>query len=201
MYEVSSTRFLLYSHDTYGLGHIRRTLSIAWGLESAFPRSSILCVTGSPRPHSFPFPRRADYLKLPAVTKDGTGGYIPRDVGVSFHQILALRSSVIDATIRAYQPNFILVDHAPLGMAGELVTALRQARLERPATRIVLGLRDIYDEGSRVREAWAREGTHTESGRYTAEHWLKTYAEHLEIHARQIERNLEAWRAEQTHPS
>jgi hypothetical protein len=42
--------------------------------------------------------------------------------------------------------------------------------------------------------AWAREGTHTESGRYTAETWLATYSEHLEVHARQIERNLAAWR-------
>ncbi len=49
-------------------------------------------------------------------------------------------------------------------------------------------------------EAWAKEGTHTESGRYTARDWLKTYAEHLEIHARQIERTLAAWRAEDTKP-
>jgi hypothetical protein len=44
-------------------------------------------------------------------------------------------------------------------------------------------------------EAWRREGRHTESGRYTAEDWLRIYAEHLEIHARQIESNLAAWRA------
>jgi len=50
-------------------------------------------------------------------------------------------------------------------------------------------------------EAWAAEGTHSESGRYTAEDWLTSYAEHLEKHARQIERTLEAWRAEQTIPS
>jgi len=46
-------------------------------------------------------------------------------------------------------------------------------------------------------EAWSREGRHTESGRYTAEDWLTIYAEHLEKHSRQIERNLEAWRASQ----
>jgi hypothetical protein len=40
---------------------------------------------------------------------------------------------------------------------------------------------------------WARVGTHTESGRYGAEDWLTLYAEHLEIHARQLERNLAAW--------
>jgi DinB superfamily len=49
-------------------------------------------------------------------------------------------------------------------------------------------------------EAWGREGTHTESGRYAAEDWLKTYAEHLEIHSRQIERTLQAWRQEKTDP-
>lgn len=42
---------------------------------------------------------------------------------------------------------------------------------------------------------WARTGTHTESGHYTAETWLQTYAEHLEQHTRQIERNLAAWNA------
>ena len=43
--------------------------------------------------------------------------------------------------------------------------------------------------------AWSREGTHSESGRYTAARWLELYAEHLEVHARQIGRNVEAWMA------
>jgi len=42
--------------------------------------------------------------------------------------------------------------------------------------------------------AWSSQGTHSESGRYTADDWLDVYAEHLEKHSRQIERNLEAWR-------
>jgi hypothetical protein len=45
-------------------------------------------------------------------------------------------------------------------------------------------------------EAWERVGRHTESGRYAAEDWLSIYAEHLEGHARQIEANVAAWRAE-----
>jgi hypothetical protein len=44
--------------------------------------------------------------------------------------------------------------------------------------------------------AWARVGSHSEYAEpYTAEQWLRIYAEHLEIHARQIARNLDAWRA------
>ena len=44
-------------------------------------------------------------------------------------------------------------------------------------------------------EHWTREGTHTESGKYGSEKWLNTYADHLEVHARQIEKNLAAWSA------
>jgi hypothetical protein len=44
-------------------------------------------------------------------------------------------------------------------------------------------------------EAWTRAGRHTESGQYTAEDWLALSAEHLEIHARQIENNLAAWKS------
>jgi beta-glucanase (GH16 family) len=48
----------------------------------------------------------------------------------------------------------------------------------------------------RLTEAdWGKEGRHTESGRYTAEDWLRIYAAHLEGHAKQIERNVEAWTA------
>jgi hypothetical protein len=41
--------------------------------------------------------------------------------------------------------------------------------------------------------AWGKEGRHSESGRYSARDWLRIYSDHLEKHARQIERNLAAW--------
>ena len=154
-------RILLYSHDTFGLGHIRRTLSIAWGLASAIPRASLLCLTGSPRAHAFPMPDCMDYLKLPAVTKDAKGQYVSRAANLSFRRVLALRSEVIDAALRTFRPDAVLVDHAPLGMGGELLAALRRLRRERPETRVVLGLRDIIDEGHLIRDAWKREGIHS----------------------------------------
>ena len=44
-------------------------------------------------------------------------------------------------------------------------------------------------------DAWSRAGRHSESGPYSMEAWLRIYSDHLEGHARQIERNLDAWRA------
>lgn len=41
---------------------------------------------------------------------------------------------------------------------------------------------------------WAKTGTHTESGPYSTEDWLRIYAAHCHEHAEQIERVVEAWR-------
>ena len=47
-------KILMYSHDTYGLGHIRRTMAIASHLRS--PQVNILILTGSPIVGRFAFP-------------------------------------------------------------------------------------------------------------------------------------------------
>ena len=44
-------------------------------------------------------------------------------------------------------------------------------------------------------EDWASAGTHTESGPYTAEGWLRTYAAHLEQHMLQVRGVIAAWEA------
>ena len=42
--------------------------------------------------------------------------------------------------------------------------------------------------------AFGKVGHHTESGIYSDAEWFRNYAEHLELHTRQIERNLAAWK-------
>lgn len=41
--------------------------------------------------------------------------------------------------------------------------------------------------------AWKKTGKHTEHASYGMEKWMEIYAEHLEVHSRQIQRNVEAW--------
>ena len=40
---------------------------------------------------------------------------------------------------------------------------------------------------------WQRAGRHTEHPTFGVEPWLRAYGEHLDVHARQIARNMEAW--------
>ena len=48
------TKMLVYSHDTFGLGNIRRMLAICSHLAEASPDLSTLLVTGSPLIQSEP---------------------------------------------------------------------------------------------------------------------------------------------------
>src|SRR5262245_64134478 len=105
----SGPRIFLYSHDTYGLGHFRRNLVLARAISRGIPDASILCATGSPRSHSFPLPRRFDYLKLPSTTKDGNGGYRARTLGLPIREIARMRARLLRESMVSYQPDLVLV--------------------------------------------------------------------------------------------
>ena len=153
-------RFLLYSPDSFGLGHIRRTISISEQLLGDFHGSSALILTGAPRAHYFDYPRQADYVKLPSVSKDGNGRYASRDLDLSFSETCALRSQIIEHAVSFFPPDVLVVDHSPLGLGGEAVSMLRRIRHRSPGTLRVLGLRDLIDEPARVRAAWQKDGVY-----------------------------------------
>jgi len=151
----SCPRLLVYSHDTFGLGHIRRCMNVVRAMSERMEDLSTLLVTGSPVAHKFDLPPRTDYLKLPAVRKVAPDAYEPRSLSMSEHGILNLRRNLLLRTFRDYSPNLLLVDHSPTGMNGELIPSLEHLRETGGCTRI-LGLRDIIDSPERVaqREGW-----------------------------------------------
>jgi predicted glycosyltransferase len=152
---------MFYSHDTYGLGHLRRTLTLANHFRAIRPEISQLILTGSPVASSFAYPDGADFIKLPSVTKDAAGAYEPRTLdGIDFPLIRDMRQDVILAAAKRYTPNMLFVDHAPAGLRGEMVETLRYMKRQMPETRLVVGLRDVMDEAPAVREAWAKDGVY-----------------------------------------
>ncbi|MDE2088918.1 MAG: hypothetical protein KGJ12_02740 [Gammaproteobacteria bacterium] len=150
-------KVLLYSHDTYGLGHLRRNLVIAEHLLQRTPPFSVLLLTGSPVLKSWPLPAGLEVQSLPPVVKVGAEKYAPRDSDDSFAMVKGYREALILKTVVRYRPDVVLVDHAPAGMNGELLAALALVRREMPATRIVLGLRDILDDRDVVRALWREQ--------------------------------------------
>ena len=62
-------RVLIYSHDTFGLGHLRRCRAIAHSLVAHDPGISVLILSGSPIIGNFEFGERVDFVRIPGVIK------------------------------------------------------------------------------------------------------------------------------------
>jgi len=152
------THILFYSPDSYGLGHVRRTIALAEGVLTRFQKASALVLTGAPRANYFSYPERCDYMKLPSITKREDGCYATRDLDLTLDEAVGLRARVIEQAAAAFHPDVLLVDHNPLGLCGEILPTLAHVHRSRPDSLRVLGLRDVIDEPEAVRRSWAREG-------------------------------------------
>ena len=151
-------RIMLYAHDTYGLGHLRRNLAIAGHLLRTTDQLQIVLVSGSPVAARFPLPRGLSLVSLPPVVKVAPEEYASRDRQVSFGIVSRARAAIIADIARRFQPDALLVDHAPQGMKGELLPTFDVLRRHVPETRIVLGLRDVLDDPATVRATWSAQG-------------------------------------------
>lgn len=147
-------RLLFYSHDSYGLGHLRRTLALARGVSDRDPSASSLVVTGSTVASSYRLPSGVDTVKLPVLTKDQAGEYHPLRMDVGFARLSAMRSQLVAAAAAAFEPTVAIVDKTPLGLRGEMVPTLKALRARAQPCRMVLGLRDIEDSPAKVRREW-----------------------------------------------
>ena len=151
-------RVLIYSHDTFGLGNIRRMLEVARHLVQSSPYLSVLIITGSPMLHAFQIPPRIDYVKLPCLWRGVDGQYSARFLDLSLSATVRLRANIIGSTIADFAPDLILVDKKPFGVEDELASALAtlQTTMRRP--KLVLLLRDILDSPEATTEVWHKKG-------------------------------------------
>ncbi|MCR9125729.1 MAG: hypothetical protein NXH82_06340 [Rhodobacteraceae bacterium] len=152
-----SPRVMLYSHDTFGLGHLRRARALAGAITCANPEASALILTGSPVAGRFTFPGRVDHIRLPGVTKRSDGSYVSQTLGMDIDATTALRSGLIQSAIQQYDPDLLIVDKEPTGFRGELIPALDQL-LDSGRTKLVLGLRDVLDAPDVLAAEWERKG-------------------------------------------
>lgn len=153
--DTSSMRIMIYSHDTFGLGHIRRARTIAMALAAAMPGLSILIVSGSPIVGRFDFPDGVDFVRVPGVVKLSSGDYVSHNMNLEIGETVALREGIIRATAENFLPDMLIVDKEPTGFRGEMLPTL--AFLRARGTRIVLGVRDVLDDPETLAMEWDRK--------------------------------------------
>ena len=149
-------RILIYSHDSFGLGHLRRCRTIARALVAGAPSVSVLIVSGSPMIGRFDFGDRVDFVRIPGVIKHSNGDYTASGLDFDIAETVALRSSIIRHTASAFEPDLFIVDKEPLGLRGEVRETL--VDLRAAGCPLVLGLRDVLDEPAALAQEWARKG-------------------------------------------
>ncbi len=148
-------RMLIYSHNSFGLGHLRRCRAIAQSLVGYRDDLSILMIVGSPIVGAFSFSPNVEFIRVPGVVKLSNESYQPHSPGLSIEDLIAIRSAIILETARIFEPDIFLVDKEPLGLRGEVESTLEF--LKGKGKTLVLGLRDVMDEPVRLAEEWERK--------------------------------------------
>ena len=147
-------RIALYSHDTQGLGHIRRNLLISRALSRGGEAPVILLLSGLYEATAFGMPAGVDCVTLPSLGKAANGEYYPRSLDMPMADLIDVRRRVIQAVLGSFDPDVLIVDKVPRGIFDELMPGLELLKA-RGHTRFVLGLREILDDPETVGREWS----------------------------------------------
>lgn len=151
-------RLMVYSHDAFGLGNLRRMLSICEYLLKDQTDLSILLVSGSPMLQAFRLPKGLDYIKLPCLNRGQSGTLFAKYLGTELEETLKWRSHLIHSAALHFKPDVLLVDKKPYGIQKELLSTLEYLETHQPTTQKVLLLRDILDSPVKTIGEWKRQG-------------------------------------------
>lgn len=153
MKRLEHVRILMYSHDTFGLGHLRRCRAIAHSIVDRFKGVNVIIISGSQIAGAFDFRARVDFVKIPSVIKLYNGEYDSIGEYIDLEDILTMRKLIIQRTAESFQPDLFIVDKEPLGLKGELIPTLQMLK-DTPA-KTILGLRDVMDSPELLEREWS----------------------------------------------
>jgi predicted glycosyltransferase len=153
--KLNKSRLLIYSHDSFGLGHLRRCRTIAHALVDRYKGLSVLIITGSPIIGRFDFKARVDFIRIPGVIKLHNGEYTSLGLHIDLADTMALRESIILNTSKVFQPDIFLVDKEPGGLKDEVISTL--AHFKDTDTQCILGLRDVMDSPALLKKEWQKK--------------------------------------------
>ncbi len=143
-------RILLWTHNSFALGHLYRTCSIARSIR-ALSNDDILVVTGARFSFQALLPKSIEVVKLPSfsgrITEKGYEYHPASLSGLSISEITKLRSNLLQSLFQDYWPDIFLVDHQPTGLNGELYGLIYENRLNsgKWKGRLILGTRGVID--------------------------------------------------------
>ena len=166
-----SPRVVMYSHDTMGLGHLRRNLLIANELSKSSVLPNILLISGAREAEYFSLPQNVECLTLPSLYKEKDGRYRSRRLDMPLSQLVELRKKILHTTISSFEPEVLIVDGVPWGVEGELIPTLAHIYTNKN-TRCIFGIRDVWDEPEVIQKEWNKRNNFDAIRRYYDQIWI-----------------------------
>lgn len=163
-------RVLMYSHDTFGLGHLRRCRTIAHSLVEDYHGLQVLIISGATIAGAFDYRARVDFVKIPSVIKLRNGEYTSMQKHIDVSETINMRKSIIRHTAETFQPDIFIIDKEPLGLRGEVEETLRF--LKKRGTTLVLGLREVMDAPYLLDAEWKRNDVMQKIGALYDDIWV-----------------------------
>ncbi len=170
MRRFEDARILMYSHDTFGLGHLRRCRTIAHSLVEDYRGLNILIISGATIAGAFDYRARVDFVKIPSVIKLHNGDYTSLDRHIELDETLKMRQAIIRHTAETFKPDIFIVDKEPMGLRGEVEETLTY--LKAHGTTLVLGLREVMDAPHLLEAEWKRRDTMRKIEQYYDTIWV-----------------------------
>ena len=170
MKRLEDVRILMYSHDTFGLGHFRRCRAIAHAIVERYKGVSVVIISGSQIAGAFDFRARVDFVKIPSVIKLYNGEYDSISDHISIDEILMMRKQIIQRTAEVFRPDIFITDKEPLGLRGELEPTLEMLAVRD--THVILGLRDVMDSPDALHEDWQKRDVLKKIRKYYDRIWI-----------------------------
>ncbi len=167
---LEGVRVLIYSHDSFGLGHLRRCRAIAHALVDQFKGLHVLIVCGSQIAGAFDFRARVDFVKVPSVIKLYNGEYTSINEHIDIAETIELRKALILCTAQSFKPDIMIVDKEPFGLHEELKPTL--SFLKSHGCVLALGLRDVMDAPHLLQKEWERKGMFAKIETYFDQLWV-----------------------------
>jgi predicted glycosyltransferase len=134
--------------------------------------TNVLILTGSPIAGRFQFPQHVDFVRIPGMIKKSNDDYQSFSIRMDPEKALSIRTNIILATAKTFQPNLFIVDKEPLGLKREVLPTLEWIKAESPSTMAVLGLRDILDDAEVIQNDWREKNVYSYLDRLYDEIWV-----------------------------
>ena len=138
-------RILIYCHDSFGLGRMRRCWTVANALVGQFKGLFVLIVSGSQVPTTMGMRARVDFVKIPSLIKLYDGQYTDMDDHIDLSATKAIRQTIIRNTATSFDPDMMIVHDEPFGLADDIEDTLKD--LKARDRTLTLALPDFVDAG------------------------------------------------------